>query len=156
VPQNFELFCSFGPYPPKEVLPEHAFVGHDLPAMVAMGLVAPTHKPVTVALVVPDVKAEGPGEDVVAERNRLVEESKQLRADNLRFAGVVKELEKARDAFKSQCDKYSELNAHLEKACEEHQKDNEALAAELKKAQDDLAAAHKDMDALLKAEPAKK
>lgn len=146
--QNHELFCQFGPYPAHEVVPEHVFVGHDLPLLIERGLVKPTDKAVTVALVAPEpVKAAGPPDDVLAERNRLAAENKALRANAAKFDGFAQELAKQRDAFKARCDEYTVECEHLKGACTEHQRANDALAATNAALAADNAALRADLDA---------
>jgi hypothetical protein len=145
---NYLLKCAFGKYPPGEVVPAHLVeVGHDVEFLLARGLVEPTDKPTTVALVAPEPVKPAEADSVEKERDRLAAENKALRQANAECAGAAKALERDRDAFQKKCDEYTAKIVHLEAACEDHQTTHDALAAENTKLKADLAAAHADLDA---------
>ncbi|AMV24583.1 hypothetical protein VT84_09320 [Gemmata sp. SH-PL17] len=144
--QNYELGCQFGAYAPKSVVPEHVFVGHDLPRLVDLGLVSPTDKAVNVPLEIPKPVAEKAPDTVIDERNRLADENTDLRKRNATYDGVVKELEKQRDAFKKKCDEYTVETEHLKGACEEHQKVQDRLEAEVTSLKAEVARLTTDLD----------
>lgn len=132
MPQNLLVnVTTFGAYKAGDVIPAYEAGGHDLAFLVERGVVTPTDKPTTVEVAPKRATPTAPAEDVYLERDRLFRETARLEQENKELDGQLAEVRRQRDDVRAEIGKYVEDNAHLTRACEEHQSTIDRLEKEL-------------------------
>ena len=133
--QNYRVNVSlYGQYPGGSVLPEYvARAAGPIEEQIAQGIIEPTSAAVNVELVpmTPTAAALAAPALIIEKLKAARKESDSLREDLEVAVARAQQAEDRRDTLEGDLAGYVEANAHLQKACDDHQKKIEELEAEL-------------------------